>query len=341
MKAIVKQEGKRGVTMIDVPLPIVSDKDVLIKVRKSAICGTDVGIYLWNAWAQKNVPLGTIIGHEFVGEVAKVGKGVQNIKIGDRVSAEGHIVCNHCRSCLQGKKHLCPATRGIGYHKNGCFAEFISLPEENIFPIPKEIPDDLAAIFDPFGNATHTALSFDLVGEDVLITGAGPIGMMAAAIARHAGARYVVVTDINDYRLNLAKKLGATHAVNVSRTSLKEAMQGTSIQFTVGLEMSGHPEAFVTLLESMEPGAHVGLLGTLPPNTLIDWDLVIFKLLNIKGIWGREIFATWYKMTHMLQAGLDIAPVITHRFPADEYEAAFQTMMQGNSGKIILDWESR
>lgn len=339
MKAIVKKEAKAGVWMDDVPVPTIGERDVLVKVHKSAICGTDIHIYQWDAWAEKNVPVGTVIGHEFMGKVVEVGSEVKEIHVGDRVSAEGHVVCHQCRNCREGVKHLCPKTKVIGIHRDGCFAEYVSVPTENIFKVPRDIPDDIAAIFDPLGNATHTALSFDLVGEDVLITGAGPIGMMAVAVARHAGARNVVVTDLNDYRLDLAKQMGATQVVNVSKADVAEVFEKMNTHFTVGLEMSGSPEAFTTLLQSLEPGGKIGLLGILPSDTMIDWDLVIFKMLEMKGIYGREIFTTWYKMSHMLQAGLDLSKVITHTFPAEEFQKGFDVMIGGKSGKVILNWD--
>lgn len=340
MKGLVKKERAPGLWMEEVPLPQVGDNDVLIKTRKTSICGTDVHIYKWDEWAQKTIPVPMVIGHEFVGEITELGKNVKNLKVGDRVCGEGHIVCGQCPPCRMGKKHLCMNTKGLGVNRPGCFAEYFVLPAENIFVLPPTIKDDLAAIFDPYGNAVHTALSFDLVGEDVLITGAGPIGIMAAAIARKAGARNVVITDLNEYRLDLARKLGATTAVNVSNTSLKSVMKSLDIHygFTVGLEMSGSPKALSTLLETAQHGGRIALLGILPSNTIIDWDLVIFKMLVIKGIYGREIFSTWYKMTHLLESGLDLAPIITHHFHADDYEKGFETVLSGQSGKVILEW---
>lgn len=340
MKAIVKAFPKPGLWMKDVPVPKMGDEEVLIKTHKSAICGTDVHIYKWDAWAQKTIPAPMVVGHEFMGEVSKVGKNVKNVKVGDRVCGEGHIVCGVCPNCRKGRKHLCLNTIGLGVHRHGSFAEYFTLPGENVFVLPKTIPDDIAAIFDPYGNAVHTALSFELTGEDVLITGAGPIGIMAAAIARHAGARNVVITDMNEYRLKIARKMGATKAVNVSTTSLQETMKSLGITdgFTVGLEMAGSPQALTTLLENVQHGGKIALLGILPPGTIIDWDLVIFKMLTLKGIYGREIFATWYKMAHLLESGLDLAPVITHRFPIDDFEKGFEVMMSGKSGKVILDW---
>lgn len=340
MKALVKKFAKPGLWMEDVPVPAMADDEVLIKVHKNAICGTDVHIYKWDTWAQKTIPVPMVVGHEFMGEIAKVGSSVKDLKVGQRVCGEGHIVCGQCPNCRKGKKHLCVNTFGVGVNRHGSFAEYFNLPAENVFVLPDSIPDDMAAIFDPYGNAAHTALSFDLVGEDVLITGAGPIGIMAVAIAKHAGARNVVVTDMNDYRLELARKMGATRAVNVSKTTIQDVMKelGIDYGFTVGLEMAGSPQALNSLLESMQHGAHVALLGILPPGTAIDWDLVIFKMLTIKGIYGREIFSTWYKMVHMLQSGLNLQPVITHRFPIDKYEKGFEVMLSGKSGKVILDW---
>lgn len=340
MKALVKKERSPGLWLEEVPVPEISDNEVLIKVHKTSICGTDLHIYKWDAWAQKNVPTPMVVGHEFVGHIVKLGKSVKGLKVGDRVSGEGHIVCNECPPCRMGDKHLCMNVRGIGYHLPGCFAEYFSLPAENVFVLPDYVSDEVAAIFDPYGNAVHTALSFDLVGEDVLITGAGPIGIMGAAIARKAGARNVIVTDVNDYRLELAAKMGATSTVNVSNTSLDEVMANVGIThgFTVGLEMSGHPQGLTTLTEKVRHGGKIALLGILPPGTAIDWDLVIFKMLTLKGIYGREIFATWYKMTHLIQSGLDLTPIITHRYPAEEFEKGFEALFSGKSGKVILTW---
>lgn len=340
MKALVKKQAGVGIWMEDVAIPTIGDNDVLIKIHKTSICGTDVHIYKWDAWSQKRVPVPLVIGHEFVGEIAEMGRDVQGLKIGDRVTGEGHLTCGQCPGCRKGKKHLCKNVQGVGYDCPGCFAEYFKLPAENVFVLPDTISDDLAAIFDPFGNAMHTALQADLAGEDVLITGAGPIGCMAAAIARKAGARYVVITDVNEYRLELALKLGATHAINVSQTSAAEAVKALGIKdgFTVGMEMSGHPSGLATLIELAQHGATLSLLGILPPNCGIDWDLVIFNMLTLKGIYGREIFSTWYKMSHMLESGLNISPIITHHFAADDFEKGFQVMLSGNSGKVILDW---
>jgi threonine 3-dehydrogenase len=339
MKAIVKKERGVGLWMMDMPEPVPGPNDVLIKVKKTSICGTDVTIYKWEPWAQKNVPIPLIVGHEFVGEIAEVGSHVKGLKVGDRVVGEGHIVCGLCPNCLKGRKHMCSKVRGVGYHRNGCFAEYLTLPAENVFVLPESVSDDLAAIFDPYGNAVHTALSFEVVGEDVLITGAGPIGIMAAAIVKKGGARHVVITDVNDYRLNLAKKTGA-HVVNVAKESLADVTKKLGIDwgFTVGLEMSGNPAAFNQLLESMQDGAKIALLGILPPNTAINWDLVIFKMFTLKGIYGREIFSTWFKMVHLLEAGLDISPIITHHFHAHDFQKGFDAMLSSQSGKVILQW---
>lgn len=340
MKAIVKKYAKEGVWMDDVPVPTYGDDEVLIKIHKTSICGTDVHIYKWDSWAQRNVPVPLTIGHEFVGEIAAMGSKVQGMKVGDRVSGEGHLVCNQCPPCLRGEKQLCMNTRGVGYHATGCFAEYFALPSENVFLLPKGIKDDWAAIMDPFGNAVHTALSAELVGEDVLITGAGPIGIMACAIAKHAGARHIVITDLNDYRLGIAKQMGATRTVNITKENLQDVMKsiGVTHGFTVGMEMSGHPNGLKTLIDSAQHGAKIALLGILPPGTAIDWDPVIFRMLTIKGIYGREIFRTWIKMTHMLESGLNLDPVITHNFKADEFQKGFDAMLSGMAGKVILDW---
>lgn len=340
MKGILKKQKEVGLVMEDVPIPVFSDDEVLIKTKKTSICGTDVHIYKWDEWAQKTIFPPMVIGHEFMGEIAKIGKNVQGLKVGDRISGEGHITCGQCPPCRMGKRHLCMKTMGLGVNRPGCFGEYFSLPAANVFKLPEEVPDNIAAIFDPYGNATHTALSFNVTGEDVLITGAGPIGIMAAAIARKSGARTVFITDTNPYRLDLAKKLGATHPVNISTTSLQDVMKEAGIEFgfTVGLEMSGSPKAFSTLLETAQHGAHIALLGILPPGCTIDWDLVIFKMLELKGIYGREVFSTWFKMTHLLQSGLDLEPLITHQFPAEEYQKGFDVMLSGQCGKVILDW---
>jgi threonine 3-dehydrogenase len=340
MKSIVKKKAEVGLWLEDSPIPTPKDDEVLIKIHKTSICGTDLNIYKWDPWAQKNVPVPLIVGHEFVGEIAGFGRNAKGMKIGARVTGEGHVTCGVCSNCKKGKRHLCSKVRGVGYHLPGCFAEYMTLPVENVFFLPDFVEDDIAAIFDPYGNAMHTALSAELVGEDVLITGAGPIGMMGVAIAKKAGARNIVITDINDYRLDLAKKMGATLTVNVNKSSVKDAMKQLGIDegFSVAMEMSGNPQAFNTLIESCRYGAHIALLGILPPGTAIDWDKVIFPMLTIKGIYGREIFSTWFKMTNLIEAGLDLRPIITHIFPADEFEKGFEAMMSGKCGKVILNW---
>ena len=340
MRALVKLKPEPGIWLGDVPRPALGPNDVLIRVKKAAICGTDIHIFNWDAWSQKTVPVPLTIGHEFMGEVAELGSAVTGYAVGDRVSAEGHLTCGHCRNCRAGKRHLCRNTLGIGVHRTGAFAEFISMPSVNVFPIPKEIPDEIAAFFDPLGNAVHTALSFDVVGEDVLITGAGPIGCMAAAICKHIGARHVVVTDVNPYRLELAKKMGATRAVDVRTQTLRDVMKdlGMTEGFDVGLEMSGNQEAFRAMFAAMNHGGRVAILGIPPNDVAIDWNDVIFKGLILKGVYGREMFETWYKMTAMLQSGLDVTPVLTHRFPASDFEKAFAVMKTGQSGKVVLDW---
>jgi len=341
MKALVKRNAEPGLWMEEVPIPHIGDNDLLIKVKKTAICGTDVHIWKWNTWAQHTIHIGQIVGHEFVGEIVDKGRSVQDYRIGERVSAEGHIWCGTCRACRAGKHHLCPNTIGIGVNRDGCFAEYLAVPAQNAWRVHEAIPDDIAAIFDPFGNATHTALSFDMTGEDVLITGAGPIGCMAAAIARHVGARNVVVTDVNPWRLELAKKLGATCTVNVDKENLKEVQKklGMVGGFDVGMEMSGSPKALEQMIENMYNGGRMALLGLLPDGAGVEWSRVIFKGLFIKGVYGREIFETWYKMQTMLLSGLDISPVITHRFSFDDFEKGFEAMLSGESGKVILNLE--
>ncbi|HEV7822270.1 MAG TPA: L-threonine 3-dehydrogenase [Burkholderiales bacterium] len=340
MRALAKLERAPGLTLTRVKKPEVGHNDVLIRIRKTAICGTDIHIWKWDDWARKTIPVPMHVGHEYVGEIVAIGQEVRGFAIGDRVSGEGHITCGFCRNCRAGRRHLCRNTVGIGVDREGAFADFLVIPAFNAFKIPDDVSDELAAIFDPFGNATHTALSFDLVGEDVLITGAGPIGAMAAAIARHVGARNVVITDINDYRLELARKMGATRAVNVARESLSDVMRELRMTegFDVGLEMSGVPTAFTSMLDHMNHGGKIALLGILPSQTAIDWNQVIFKGLEIKGIYGREMFETWYKMVAMLQSGLDLSPIVTHRFVVDDYQAGFDAMLSGQSGKVILDW---
>ncbi|WP_147695672.1 L-threonine 3-dehydrogenase [Vogesella mureinivorans] len=341
MKALAKLQAAPGLSMTDVPMPAVGHNDLLIKITKTAICGTDIHIWNWDDWAQKTIPVPMHVGHEYVGVVAGMGSEVQGFTIGQRVSGEGHITCGYCRNCRAGRRHLCRNTTGVGVNREGAFAEYLVIPAFNAFPIPDDISDDLASIFDPFGNAVHTALSFNLVGEDVLITGAGPIGIMAVAIAKHVGARHVVITDVNDYRLELARQMGATRAVNVGREDLKTVMQELHMTegFDVGLEMSGNPHAFRQMLDVMNHGGKVALLGIPPANTSIDWNQVIFKGLEIKGIYGREMFETWYKMVALIQSGLDITPIVTHHFKVDDFEAGFAAMLSGQSGKVILDWQ--
>lgn len=341
MKAITKIKPERGVWLMDVAEPTVGCNDVLIKVKKTAICGTDVHIYNWDAWAQQTIPIPLTIGHEFVGEIVQIGSEVKGFKIGDRVSGEGHIACGFCRNCRAGRRHVCRKNESVGVTRTGCFAEYISIPAVNAYPIPTAVTDNQAAILDPFGNAVHTALSFSLVGEDVLITGAGPVGIMAVAVARHVGARYIVITDVNEYRLALAKKMGASLALDIQKTSLNEAMDmlGMREGFDVGLEMSGNPKAFSDMLDHMNHAGKVALLGFLPRETQINWNNIIMKGLQVKGIYGREMFDTWYKMISMLQSNLNISPVITHEFHYTEYQKAFDTMLSGLSGKIIMSWE--
>lgn len=340
MKALVKAKSEPGLWMEDVPKPVCGANDVLIQVRKTAICGTDMHIYNWDEWAQQTIPVPMTVGHEYVGTIVEVGDNVADFKEGDRVSGEGHITCGHCRNCRAGKRHLCRNTSGVGVNRSGAFAEFVAIPASNAYPLPDDVSDDLAAILDPMGNAAHTALSFDLVGEDVLITGAGPIGLMSIPIAKHAGARHVVITDVNDYRLSLAEKLGASRALNVSKSTLTEVIADLEMTegFDVGLEMSGNPQAFRGMLDVMNHGGKVALLGIQPNDTAIDWSDLIFKSLTLKGVYGREMFETWYKMTALLQSGMDLTPVLTHWFPIDRFEEGFSIMNSGQSGKVILDW---
>ena len=340
MRTLAKVKREPGIWMVDAPKPKVGPNDVMIRIRKTAICGTDMHIFDWDEWSQKTIPVPMTVGHEYVGTVEAMGDEVRGLRIGQRVSGEGHIVCGHCRNCRAGRRHLCRNAVGVGVNRPGAFADFLVIPAENAFPIPDDIPDEVASILDPFGNAAHTALSFDLVGEDVLITGAGPIGIMAAAICRHVGARHVVITDRNPYRLELARKMGADRAVNIDNESLAGVMPELNMVegFDVGLEMSGNPTAFRDLLRTMHHGGSVALLGIPPGETAIDWNQVIFKGLNMRGIYGREMFETWYKMAAMLQSGLDITPVITHHFSVHEFQRGFETMGSGQSGKVILDW---
>ncbi|MFC0619313.1 L-threonine 3-dehydrogenase [Deinococcus budaensis] len=343
MKALSKLEAREGLWMVEAPVPTPGPNDLLIRVKHSSICGTDVHIYNWDSWAQKTIPVPMVVGHEYVGVVAAVGAEVRGFAVGDRVSGEGHVTCGHCRNCRAGRRHLCRNTLGVGVNRPGSFAEYLVLPAFNAFKLPDDIPDEIAAIFDPFGNAVHTALSFDLVGEDVLITGAGPIGVMAAAVARHVGARNVVVTDVNDYRLGLARQMGATRAVNVAREDLWAVAQselGMTEGFDVGMEMSGSGAAFAQMVSVMNHGGKVAILGIPSGRVDIDWNAVIFKMLTLKGIYGREMFETWYKMTALIQSGLDLTPVLTHRFAIDDFQQGFGVMLSGQSGKVILDWES-
>ena len=340
MKALAKLKAEPGIWMTEVPKPELGHNDILIKIRKTAICGTDIHIYNWDQWSQNTIPIPMVVGHEYVGEVVALGQEVRGFSIGDRVSGEGHITCGHCRNCRAGRTHLCRNTQGVGVNRDGAFAEYLVLPAFNAFKLPDEVSDDLAAIFDPFGNAVHTALSFDLVGEDVLITGAGPIGIMAAAVARHVGARHVVITDVNEYRLELARNMGVTRAVNVSNESLDTIMKelGMTEGFDVGLEMSGVPAAFSDMLDKMNHGGKIAMLGIPPSEMAIDWTQVIFKGLVLKGVYGREMFETWYKMVSLIQSGLDLSPMITHHFKVDDFQQGFDVMRSGRSGKVILDW---
>ena len=341
MKALSKLKAEPGIWMTDAPKPEVGHNDLLIKIRKTAICGTDVHIYKWDEWASKTIPTPMVVGHEYVGEVVDMGQEVRGFSVGDRVSGEGHITCGHCRNCRAGRVHLCRNTTGVGVNREGAFAEYLVIPAFNAFKIPDNISDELASIFDPFGNAVHTALSFDLVGEDVLITGAGPIGIMAAAVAIHVGARHVVITDVNEYRLELARKMGATRAVNVANEKLEDVMTdlGMTEGFDIGLEMSGVPSAFNSMLNNMNHGGKIAMLGIPPSDMAVDWNQVIFKGLVIKGIYGREMFETWYKMASLIQSGLNLSPIITHQYSVDDFQAGFDMMISGQSGKVILNWD--
>lgn len=341
MKTLSKLKAAPGLWMHEAPIPEVGHNDLLIRITKTAICGTDVHIWNWDDWSQRTIPVPMTVGHEYVGEVAAMGQEVTGFSLGDRVSGEGHVTCGYCRNCRAGRRHLCRNSVGVGVNRPGAFAEFLVIPAVNAFKIPEGISDEMAAIFDPLGNAVHTALSFDLVGEDVLITGAGPIGIMAAAVARHAGARHVVITDVNPYRLELAGRLGATRTVRIDRESLPEVERelGMTEGFDVGLEMSGAPAALRQMLETMNHGGKIALLGIPPGEMKMDWSQVIFKGLTLKGIYGREMFETWYKMASLLQAGMNLRPIITHRFAVEEFEQAFVVMRSGESGKVILDWE--
>lgn len=340
MKSLVKAKAEPGIWMQDVDVPSYGVNDVLIKIHKTAICGTDIHIYSWDEWAQNTIPVPMTVGHEFFGEIVEIGTEVKGLSIGQRVSGEGHITCGYCRNCRAGKRHLCRNTLGVGVNRPGCFAEYLALPSSNVLVMPDDISPDQAAILDPLGNATHCALAFNMVGEDVLITGAGPIGIMGVAIAKHIGARYVVITDVNDYRLDLARKMGATHAINIKYEALKDVTEqlGMKEGFDIGMEMSGNPMALNDMVRTMNNGGNVAMLGIPPDETPLDWNQVIFKGLTIKGIYGREMFETWYKMISMLQSGLDVSPVITHHFSVEDYQDAFQIMASGQSGKVILNW---
>jgi len=343
MNALVKSKRKQGLWLEQVDVPVPGKNEVLIKILRTAICGTDVHIYNWDKWAQKTIPVPMVVGHEFVGRVADKGENVHDFEKGDLVSGEGHLVCGHCRNCLAGRRHLCSRTSGVGVNRAGAYAEYLSIPVTNVWYCDPSIPLDILTCFDPLGNAAHTALSFDVLGEDVLITGAGPIGCMAAAIARHAGARHIVVTDLNPYRLTLAQIAGATRVVNIAEEDLQRVQMELEMRegFDVGLEMSGSPAALNTMLDSMCHGGKIALLGILPDNSAIDWTTVVFNGLTLKGIYGREMFETWYKMTAMIQTGLDISTLITHRFHYREYEKGFEVMRSGKSGKVVLNWEEK
>jgi len=340
MKAIGKLKREPGLWLYDAPIPAYGPNDLFVKVKKAAICGTDLHIYKWDEWSQNRVPVPLTTGHEFVGVVEKVGSEVKNFKPGDRIAGEGHLVCGHCRNCRAGYRHLCRNTLGFGYDCTGCYSEFFTIPASNAVPIPKEISDDIASILDPLGNATHTALSFDLVGEDVLVTGAGPIGLMGALIARHIGARKIVITDISDYRLDLAKKIGIQHTVNVAKSTIQETMKKIGIEegFGVGLEMSGHGAGINQMIDAMNWGGKIALLGIIPDGVGIAWSKVIFRSLTLEGIYGREMYETWYKMIAMLQSGLDISKIITHKFHYTDFQKAFDTISKGECGKVILEW---
>ncbi|MCR6656665.1 MAG: L-threonine 3-dehydrogenase [Opitutus sp.] len=342
MRAIAKTDAKPGLALVEVPVPEPGINDVLIRVKRTSICGTDVHIYNWDSWAEKTIRPPLVIGHEFVGEIAAVGSNVQGFKVGDLVDGEGHIVCGVCRNCLAGRRHLCKDTKGVGVNRDGAFAEYLCIPAANAVHVDPSIPLDVLSCFDPLGNATHTALQFDVVGEDVLITGAGPIGCMAVAIVKQAGARKIVVTDVNPDRLALAQRMGATRTVDVSRESLADVQReiGMKEGFDVGLEMSGQPAALNDMIDNMAHGGRIALLGIMPEKAAVNWNKIVFNMLTIRGVYGREMFETWYKMTSLIQSGLDITPVITHRFPYSDFQHAFDLMRSGRSGKIVLDWET-
>lgn len=340
MLALVKKKAEVGLWLEEVPVPRIGINDVLIRVLRTGICGTDVHIYNWDAWAQKTIPVPMVVGHEFVGEIVEVGSNVKDFHVGEVVSGEGHVVCGRCRNCLAGRRHLCKDTKGVGVNRPGAFAEYLSLPMTNVWVHDPSIPRDVQSIFDPFGNAVHTALQFDVLGEDVLITGAGPIGVMATKVARHAGARHVVVTDLNPFRLELARKMGATRAVDIRETSLKQVQEELGMRegFDVGLEMSGNANAFRDMLGAMCHGGKIAMLGIPSGEMAIDWNTVVFNMITIRGIYGREMYETWYKMTVMLQTGMDITPVITHRYGFRDFQKGFDAMLSGQSGKVVLTW---
>lgn len=341
MKALVKARPERGLWMQEVPVPEPGLNDVIIKIKKSAICGTDLHIYKWDEWSRKTIKTPMVIGHEYMGTIEKMGAGVTNLKPGERVTGEGHLACGHCRNCRRGKEHVCENTVGIGVHIDGSFAEYLKIPAFNVIPLDNRIPDDWAAIMDPFGNATHTALSFPLIGEDVLITGAGLIGGMAVAIARFAGARFIVASDLSDYRLDIAKKMGATLTVNPSKgEKISDAVKLLKMRgFDIGMEMSGSPAAFVEMISNMYNGSSISLLGILPSDFEVPWSEIIFKAITLKGIYGREMWETWYKMEQMIIGGIDLDPVITHRFSIDDFQKGFDIMEEGKCGKVILNWD--
>jgi len=340
MRALVKSKAEKGIWMEEIEVPEIGVNDILIKIKKTAICGTDLHIYRWDEWSQKTIKTPMTIGHEYVGTVAEMGRGVTGFEIGERVTGEGHIACGHCRNCRRGKKHVCENTIGIGVNRDGAFAEYVSVPASNVMKMSDKISDDMLAIMDPFGNATHTALSFPLIGEDVLVTGAGLIGSMCVAISKFAGARYIVATETNPYRIELAKKMGATKVINPLEESLDDAINDLGmIGFDIGMECSGSPIAFNDMLAHMYNSGKISLLGILPSSTKLDWDNIIFKGLQLKGIYGREMFETWYLMEQMLMSGLDLSPMITHRYKADDFQKGFEIMDSGNCGKVLLDWE--
>ena len=340
MKALVKNISEKGIWLKDVAKPVIKTNDVMIKITHTSICGTDLHIYKWDDWAKKTIKTPLVIGHEFCGEICEIGAGVKNLKVGDRVSGEGHLTCGNCRNCRAGKRHLCHKTIGIGVHRDGAFAEYLSLPESNVWPIHNDISSEIASFFDPLGNAVHTALSFDITGEDVLITGAGPIGLMCVAICKYSGAKNVVITDINEYRLAIAKELGASKTINIKNDSIDNHLEKLGIKygFDVGLEVSGNPTAFNSMLTNMYHGGSIALLGILPNNTKIDWDDVIFKGLKIKGIYGREMYETWHKMVQILRGGLNVKKILTHTFSVINYQEAFDILDIGQCGKVVLEW---